>query len=131
MYKGAVALWLEISEGIRESNSLMYSVPQDMDAPCRRKGSGSPTTGNKHSRYAIALSTLISLDYLAICFLIMHRTLSPFGWPNFQCIFWVAHNYSAYSIWDVWLLILLSRLWHYNRYFCFTQVTVHTLHPSA
>jgi len=79
MYKGAVALWLEISEGIRESNSLMYSVPQDMDAPCRRKGSGSPTTGNKHSRYAIALSTLISLDYLAICFLIMHRTLSPFG----------------------------------------------------
>ena len=30
---------------VRESNSLMYSGPQDTDAPCRRKGSDSPTTG--------------------------------------------------------------------------------------
>ena len=40
---------------VRDSNSFMYSVPQDTDAPCRRKRSDSPTTANKHNRYAIAL----------------------------------------------------------------------------
>ena len=39
----------------------VYSVPQDTDAPCRRKGIDSPTTGNKHNSYAIALSTLVWL----------------------------------------------------------------------
>ena len=44
---------------VRESNSLMYSVPQDTDAPCRRKGSNSPTTRNKRNRYAIHSSDLV------------------------------------------------------------------------
>ena len=30
---------------VRDSNSLMYSVPQDTDAPCMRKDSDSPTIG--------------------------------------------------------------------------------------
>ena len=59
---------------VRESNLLMHSVPDDMDALCMRKGSDSLTTRNKHDRYAIALSTSHLTQVLGEVFLIMRHS---------------------------------------------------------
>ena len=59
--KDRVAIWLGHQWRYETATHLCILRPEDTDAPCRRKGSDSPTTGNKNNRYAIALSTLVWL----------------------------------------------------------------------
>ena len=76
----AQLLWLMHQWRYEKATRLCILCPRIQK---RRKGSDSPTTGNRYA--IIALSTLVWLDYLARCFLIMHRTSSPFGWQNLYC----------------------------------------------
>ena len=53
---------MKVQNGTATGATRSFSVSKDMDFPCIGEKTKSPTTGNKHNRYAIALLTLTQLS---------------------------------------------------------------------